>query len=189
MLSATAGMPIVGGLFGCGGGDHAAASEATQTAAQLAEDAAFWDRMRTLFVGRDLSSTMNVDVGAVAPRVAVEALAHGANARPFSVNVNAFTDLGQQRRILAAGLGAQPEEIGLTRGVTSGMWAAIAGIQWRSGDSIIYTDHEHPNVKQALTAVAGLGVKLHEVALPSAQDMTPNRIVGVFEEEILRQRC
>lgn len=192
VISSTAGATVVGGLFGCGGGGDGAdggAAVGEALTAELSDDAQFWAQMKTLFVGRDPSSTMNVDIGAVAPKIGVQALSDGNRAQGLAAKNGAFSDLAEQRRIIAASLGASSEEVGLTQGTTSGMWAALAGIQWRKGDAIIFTDHEHPNAKMALEAVARIcEVTLHQVSLPRAAQMSPEGIVGVFEEEILRHR-
>lgn len=192
VASSTAGAAVVGGLFGCGGGGGAegsAAGTTALTAAELSDDAKFWAQMRTLFVGRDPSSTLNVDIGAVAPRISVQALSEGNRVQALAAKDGSFSDLAAQRRVIAASLGASSDEVGLTQGTTSGMWAAVAGIQWRKGDAIIFTDHEHPNVRMALEAVARIcEVTLHQVTLPPADQMSPEAVVGVFEEEILRQR-
>lgn len=41
-------------------------------------------------------------------------------------------------------LGADPTEVALTRNVTDGINIVLHGIDWRAGDEVILTDHEHP---------------------------------------------
>lgn len=49
------------------------------------------------------------------------------------------------RKQVAALLGADPAEIALTRNVTDGINIVLHGLDWRAGDQVIVTDHEHPS--------------------------------------------
>ena len=46
---------------------------------------------------------------------------------------------------VAALLHADPAEIALTRNVTDGINIVLHGLDWRPGDQVILTDHEHPS--------------------------------------------
>lgn len=49
------------------------------------------------------------------------------------------------RRQVAALLHADPAEIALTRNVSDGINIVLHGLDWRPGDQVILTDHEHPS--------------------------------------------
>lgn len=75
------------------------------------------------------------------------------------------------RRQVAALLHADPAEIALTRNVTDGINIVLHGLDWRSGDEVILTDHEHPSGTVPWLALAErAGVKLRWLKLVDDAD-------------------
>ena len=56
----------------------------------------------------------------------------------------AFDEFDRTRERLAAFVGAEPDEIGLTESTTAGINAIANAINWESGDVVVRTDLEHP---------------------------------------------
>jgi len=54
--------------------------------------------------------------------------------------------MNESRKRMAQLLGASPEEIALTRNATDGTNLTINGLDWRKGDEILLSDHEHPSM-------------------------------------------
>jgi isopenicillin-N epimerase len=195
MLSAGAGSAVVGGLYGCGGGNGAGATAATletggqtTTAAALAQDADFWAKVQSAFVKDGVNTTLNADIGAVVPRISVEALRAKALAST-PVDRSGFTELTGQRSAIAASLGAQVDEVALTNGATVGFMSAITGLEWTAGDVILYTNHEHPNIVSLLKVIERFfGVRLFQIDLALGPRQTAQGIVDAVEEAIARAK-
>ncbi|MCS6845022.1 MAG: aminotransferase class V-fold PLP-dependent enzyme [Caldilineales bacterium] len=82
------------------------------------------------------------------------------------------------RRQVAALLHADPAEIALTRNVTDGINIVLHGLDWRPGDQVILTDHEHPSGTVPWLALAErAGVELRWLELTN----DPDAIVERFE--------
>lgn len=82
------------------------------------------------------------------------------------------------RRQVAALLHADPAEIALTRNVTDGINIVLHGLDWRPGDQVILTDHEHPSGTVPWLALAErAGVELRWLELVDDHD----EIVDRFE--------
>ena len=82
---------------------------------------------------------------------------------------------------VAALLNAQPAEIALTRNVTDGINIVLHGLDWREGDEVILTDHEHPSGTVPWLALAErTGVRLRWLELPAAvgPGCVPDSAVG-----------
>jgi selenocysteine lyase/cysteine desulfurase len=54
--------------------------------------------------------------------------------------------MNESRKRMAHLLGASPEEIAFTRNATDGTNLTINGIDWREGDEVLLSDHEHPSM-------------------------------------------
>ena len=54
--------------------------------------------------------------------------------------------MNESRKRMAQFLGASPKEIALTRNATDGTNLTINGLDWRKGDEILLSDHEHPSM-------------------------------------------
>lgn len=82
------------------------------------------------------------------------------------------------RTQVAALLHADPAEIALTRNVTDGINIVLHGLDWRAGDQVILTDHEHPSGTVPWLALAErAGVELRWLELVDDAD----EIVARFE--------
>lgn len=82
------------------------------------------------------------------------------------------------RRQVAALLHADPAEIALTRNVSDGINIVLHGLDWRPGDQVILTDHEHPSGTVPWLALAErAGVELRWLELVDDAD----EIVARFE--------
>ena len=67
---------------------------------------------------------------------------------------------------VAALLHADPAELALTRNVTDGINIVLHGLDWRPGDQVILTDHEHPSGTVPWLALAErVGVELRWLEL------------------------
>jgi selenocysteine lyase/cysteine desulfurase len=81
------------------------------------------------------------------PKVAVRALQAAVELKKFPQRIpdTAFFDVPNRLRAsLAKLIGAQPDDIALTSGASTGMSAVAYGLNWRAGDEILTATHEFP---------------------------------------------
>jgi selenocysteine lyase/cysteine desulfurase len=64
-----------------------------------------------------------------------------ATADPYQVAFDAFD---RTREVVAAFIGADPDEVALTESTTAGINAIAGAIDWEPGDVVVRTDLEHP---------------------------------------------
>jgi selenocysteine lyase/cysteine desulfurase len=80
------------------------------------------------------------------PKVAVRAIQAAIELKKFPHRIpdTAFFDVPNRLRASIAKLiGAQPEDIALTSGASTGMSAVAYGLNWRAGDEILTTAVRH----------------------------------------------
>jgi selenocysteine lyase/cysteine desulfurase len=81
------------------------------------------------------------------PKVAVRAIQAAVELKKFPQRIpdTAFFDVPNRLRAsLAKLIGAQPEDIALTSGASTGMSAVAYGLNWRAGDEILTATREFP---------------------------------------------
>lgn len=194
-LSVGAGSAIVGGVFGCGGAAMAATGDmlnrsAVTKASALADDTAFWDKVRQAFIRPASEVVFNVDAGAVAPRIALTALQGTSKAEVAGEQAaEHFTSMPAQRSAIGSSLGAHADNTSLVGGATSGIMYALTGLNWSEGDVIFYTNHEHPNVIALIKSLQAF-YKLVPVviSLPTNPHISAQEIAAAVESIVARHR-
>jgi len=84
----------------------------------------------------------------------------------------------------AALLGCDKDEIALTRNTTEGMNAVAQGIDWRRGDRVLSTDHEHEGGSVCWKHFARrCGIEIDRVKLP-VPPQSPAEVLTLFERAI-----
>ncbi len=120
------------------------------------EDEKFWSRVRDLFyVPRDVIYLNNGSLG-LSHRVVVEAM-YRHLLESESVRTTKYGDYPwwgygpalEIRKKVSAFIGADPEEIALTRNATEGMNTVAAGLDLNPGDEVLMSDQEHPGGRSA----------------------------------------
>jgi len=89
----------------------------------------------------------NTAVRAAIPRVSIRAVKRSLETKKFPHRVDDSLWFESQVRIrgsLARMIGAEPEEIAVTAGATTGAAAVAHGLEWRPGDEIITAQGEFP---------------------------------------------
>ena len=85
---------------------------------------------------------------------------------------------------LAEFLGADPDEIALTRNTTDGMSIVAAGLPLARGDEVLTTTHEHPGgIEPWRMRAARDGTAIKEVFIPSPA-ATPEQILNIINDNI-----
>lgn len=103
----------------------------------------------------------------------LEAYAQEQRLGPFCKTVSAWIaeQILHLRQTLAAYLNTTPDRITLTDSTTSGMNIPLWGLEWQTGDQLLYSDAEHPGVRAIAHAIAHrFGAELVPVPLTYSQD-------------------
>ena len=111
------------------------------------EGAPRWSRLRQEFQLKPGFAHFNTGSCGAAPKVVTEAVARYNHELEGDPVRNTFGGLGSGmedvRRLAAEFLGADVAEIALTRNTTEGMNGVATGIDWKPGDEVLTTNHEH----------------------------------------------
>jgi len=117
--------------------------------AWASDDAAFWRQVRGQFLLRPGLVHMNAATIGATPRPVVSALTDFLWQVESDPQEEVFGAAGEQRMEdvrarAAAFLGADLDEVALTRNTTEGMNHVAQGMELKPGDQILSTNHEHP---------------------------------------------
>ena len=148
-------------------------------------DEAYWWKVRSQFNILDGMTFMNNGTEGPVPRVVTE-----ANEKYFREiaenpsNNYRREEVDEVRGVVARFVGANPDEIALTRSTTEGMNIFTHGLDWKAGDEVIYCNHEHGGGIGPYTTLAKrIGVKPVIVEIPSPPQNV-DQIVGLYERAI-----
>lgn len=79
--------------------------------------------------------------------------------------------MGEARGALAAVLGTEIDSVALTRSATDGIGLTVGTQDWRPGDRVLTTNHEHPGMLGMLAAVGErFGVVVHSLEIGDGGD-------------------
>ncbi|GGC14265.1 aminotransferase class V-fold PLP-dependent enzyme [Pseudoduganella buxea] len=194
-LSIGAGSAIIGGAFACGrsalaaGTDGSAGVAATTRASALVDDHGFWTSIQDSFIRSTSDVVLNVDAGSVAPKLALRALNRDSSVVEKGVIAGGFTTLASQRATIGSILGAAPDDTALVNGATDGIMHALSGFNWKAGDMIFYTDHEHPNVISVIKSLEFVSkIVPVKITLPTSARVSAAEIAAAVEAKVARHR-
>lgn len=107
---------------------------------------------------------------------------------PTRIDSNHFPAIGaareEVRKVVAAAIKANPEDIAVTHRTTEGMYIGIMGYRWQPGDELILSNIEHPGgMMPSFLAKRryGIRIKVADIGLGGGD---PAKIVKAFEEKI-----
>jgi len=182
ILGSGAVLATLGPLAGCSKGH--ASSPIDELREQLLADEAFWASVRDMFVLNPAKRFMNVGTAGSMPKVALD-LFDTENRAKAAESGNGYTNLLAERTQVAPGFGVDPDELAFSANTSSGMCHAILGIDWKPGDVIVTTNHEHGGGETPMAiAVARYGIEIARVALPVGNDQTAQTYVTLFDNRI-----
>lgn len=148
-------------------------------------DESYWWRVRSQFNLVDGLTYMNNGTLGPVPKVVMD-----ENDRMFREiaadprNGSRRPELDENRKLLAAFVGADPEEIAHTRSTTEGMNIFAMGVDWKEGDEILMCRHEHNGgIEAYLTLERRRGIKINWLDVPSPPAGI-DEIVGLYERAI-----
>lgn len=170
---------------------NALASRLHRLRADLADreaDEQFWRRVGTEFALNPDLIHMNTGSTGAAPRLVIDALCNYAREIEGDPLNNVWGGIGrgmeEVRAKAAEFIGADKEEIAITRNTTEAMNATAAGLHLEPGDEVLTTDHEHGGGMVCWQYLAKHhGVKVRYVEVPDPVQ-SPEQIVHLVEQHI-----
>ncbi len=182
-------------LGGLGGFSTAAlaAPAADLGVGKAPDDEAFWRLVAAEFLTHPNVAHMNTGTRGVSPRSVVKAqfeaiTSYDSDYLSYARNINNVDYRGQLRTKLAAFVGCKSNEIAVTNNTTEGMAFGTFGLDLKTGDEIIYTNHDHSGGAQPINLCAArYGVKPIVVDLSDRKFHPPENadtVVKAFEQAI-----
>lgn len=163
------------------------ASPRKQEAHPATPDAAFWSKVGTEFMMADDVAYMNNGTLGPIPRSVFAALVDGYRALatdPATHNPEQHKLVDGVRAKVAAFLGANADEIALTRNTTEGMNFVANGIDLKAGDEVLLTFHEHPGGLEPWRLKAKrTGIVIRELPFPIPMQ-APSDLLNIFSDAI-----
>lgn len=174
-LKTTTGLAVAGVGSTLFSGQASATEETTDWSSfhSGGNEADFWREVRRQFILDDNSTYMNIGTTGSMPKPVLQA--YDKNNRtvakhPWDMDgkFGGWPYVSEMVESIAAGFGADPHEIILSRNTTDGMCSIINGLHFEPGDVILTTHHEHVAATSPLNVVKQrYGVEVVEVELPA----------------------
>lgn len=194
-LKGGAGVAVAGissGLFA----NQANASDlgdATTRLSHSSSDRGFWRKIKNEFTLNRRSVYMNVGTTGSMPKDVLKAYDKNNKVvaeHPWDMD-NVFGGwpyVNDMVADIAPGFGAREDELILSRNTTDGMASIINGLDFKEGDVILSTHHEHIGATSSLyTVQERLGVEIFDVELPvytGEKDLTVEDYIRPFRQAI-----
>jgi selenocysteine lyase/cysteine desulfurase len=174
-------------------GSAALASVPTPGPGQPPEDARYWRWVADQFLTQPDVAHMNTGTRGVSPRQVIKAQfdairAYDSDYISYASYVNTVESRAAIREKLAAFVGCRPQEVAITNNTTEGMAFGTLGLDFKRGDEIIYTNHDHSGGAQPIRLCAArYGIRPVVVDLADPSFHPPGdaaRVVEAFERAI-----
>jgi len=147
-----------------------------------AVDEAYWWKVRGHFNVVDGLTFMNNGTYGPSPHNVVEAnTRYDRELAADPTNNYGASGRDAVRARMAAFIGVTADEVALTRSTSEGMNIFTLGMDWKAGDEVVFSTHEHGGGIQPLTHMeARRGIKLVRVEIPSPPESV-DQIVKIYE--------
>jgi len=156
-------------------------------------DKGFWQQVKNQFVLDKRTTYMNIGSTGSMPRHVLQNYDENNNIvakYPWDMN-NKFGDWPHTTEMvndIAAGFGADPSEIILSRNTTDGLCTILNGLNFQTDDVILTTHHEHVAATSPMSVVKErYGVKVVQIQLPvytGNQEVSEQDYVDAFSKAI-----
>lgn len=182
MLGIGGGAAALGPLTGCGSAD--AASTSSDLATTLATDKAYWSAVHEMFTLNPGKTFMNIGTAGSMPRVVQDVFDRENRLKAYD-SLHGYSNHLALRTRVAPGFGVDPDELAFSANTSSGMCHSILGIDWKPGDVVVTTNHEHGGGLTPLNiAVARYGIEVSMVPMPIGNGQKAEDYVTLFEDRI-----
>lgn len=169
-------------LAACGSSNAQTSADALR--AQLVQDEAFWTEVQKMFVFDPTKTYMNIGTAGSMPQVVLDTFAN-ENRKKAADCLNGYTNVLDLRTKVAPGFGVDPDELAFSANTSSGMCHAILGIDWKAGDVVVTTNHEHGGGDTPLNIARDrYGIEISRIAMPVGNNQTAGTYQTLFDDRI-----
>ena len=135
------------------------------------------------FVLDDSALFMNIGTTGSTPREVLKNLEK--NNAAVAIDPRLTFNTQEMRNTIAAGFGADPNEIVMSFNTTDGMSKIFAGLQFSPGDEIISTNMEHPGGNSPMQITADRrGLVIRRVGLPTNDAYSDAEVLARFQAQL-----
>lgn len=169
-------------LAACGSSNAQSVADALR--AELMKDEAFWTGVQGMFVLNPAKTFMNIGTAGSMPTTVLDTFSTLNRAKAVDC-LNGYSNLLDLRKAVAPGFGVDPDELAFSANTSSGMCHAILGIDWKAGDVVVTTNHEHGGGDTPLKIAQNrYGIEVSRIAMPVGNNQTAATYVSLFDERI-----
>ena len=178
-----AGATALGPLMAACGSSNAQ-TQADVLREQLMKDEAFWANVQNMFILNPDKTFMNIGTAGSMPKLVLDVF-DTKNREKAAESGNGYTNHLALRQAMAPGFGVDAEELAISANTSSGMCHAILGLDWKAGDVVVTTNHEHGGGDTPLAiAKDRYGIEISRIAMPVGNNQTAATYVDLFEARI-----
>jgi len=175
-------------LVACGGSANGQ-SVVGDLRQQLLANAAFWTQVQNRFTLRNDKVYMNIGTAGSMPREVLDVFDRENRAKAEDSG-NGYSALADLRARVAPSFGVDVDELAFSANTSSGMCHAILGLDWREGDVVVTTNHEHGGGNTPLNIARDrYGIAIERVAVPVGNDQTAETYQNLFDERVRALRA
>lgn len=165
-------------------GDASGQTTAEQLRSQLVQDEAFWTNVEKMFVLRSDKTYMNIGTAGSMPQAVLDLFAE-ENLLKAQDSGSGYSNLADLRTQVAAGFGVDSDELAFSANTSSGMCHAILGIDWKPGDVIVTTNHEHGGGNTPLNIARDrYGIEIARVEMPVGNNQSVATYQNLFDDRV-----
>lgn len=169
-------------MMACGGSDAATPAEVLR--GDLMRDAQFWTDVQNMFVLTKDRVYMNIGTAGSMPQIALDTFAR-ENLLKAQTSGNGYGTHADLRGKLAPTFGVDTDELAISANTSSGMCHAILGLDWKAGDVVVTTNHEHGGGLTPLAiAEKRYGIVVSKIDLPVGNNQTAATYVKLFDDRV-----
>jgi len=166
----------------CGSGNAQTAADALRV--QLMQDEAFWTNVQNMFVLNPDKTFMNIGTAGSMPKLVLDVF-DTENRKKAAESGNGYTNHLALRQAVAPSFGVDAEELAFAANTSSGMCHAILGLDWKAGDVVVTTNHEHGGGDTPLSiAKDRYGIEISRIAMPVGNNQTAATYVELFDKRV-----
>lgn len=171
----------------------ATADELTLESHHRPNDERYWNKVKKQFALDRRSVYMNTGSTGSMPKKVLSEFDQDNRLvaqDPYSMGgkFGSFPYVSDMRETVATGLGANADEVVLTRNTTDGLCSIVGGLQFEAGDVVLTTHHEHVGLLSPLHVVSDrVDIEVIELEIPVDQgdnSVTVEDYVQVFTDAV-----
>jgi len=189
MMGSSAAASVLAPVLVACGSSASGQSVADGLRQQLLADANFWSQVQNRFTLHSDKVYMNIGTAGSMPAAVLDVFDR-ENRTKAADSGNGYSALLDLRARVAPSFGVDADELAFSANTSSGMCHAILGLDWRAGDVVVTTNHEHGGGNTPLNIARDrYGIEIERIALPTGNDQTAETYANLFDERVRALRA